>query len=90
MAIATDMTRELTLTRVVDAPRDLVWAAWTEPKHMAKWWGPKHFTNPVCELDVRPGGKILIHMRAPDGATHPMPGVFSEVNKPERLGPIQS
>jgi uncharacterized protein YndB with AHSA1/START domain len=85
MAIATDMTRELTLTRVIDAPRDLVWAAWTEPKHMAKWWGPKHFTNPVCELDVRPGGKILIHMRAPDGATHPMPGVFSEVIKPERL-----
>jgi uncharacterized protein YndB with AHSA1/START domain len=76
---------EVTLTRVYDAPRDMVWAAWTEPRHMAQWWGPHHFTNPVCEMDVRPGGKILIHMKAPDGTVHPMTGTFREVVKPERL-----
>jgi uncharacterized protein YndB with AHSA1/START domain len=85
MATASGMARDVTLTRVVNAPRDLVWAAWTEPEHMARWWGPMGFTNPVCELDVRPGGKILIHMRAPDGTVYPMTGVFSEVVRPERL-----
>ena len=54
------MTREVTLTRIIEAPRALVWAAWTEPRHMAKWWGPHHFTNPVCEMDVRAGGKLMI------------------------------
>jgi len=80
-----DMACDVTLTRVIEAPRELVWAAWTEPRHIAKWWGPKSFTNPVCELDVRVGGKILIHMRAPDGTVYPMTGVFREVGKPERL-----
>lgn len=50
------MTREprkLTLTRVFDAPPSFVFRAWTEPKHMAQWWGPHGFTNPVCEMDVR-------------------------------------
>ena len=79
------MTREVMLTRMIDAPRALVWAAWTEPKHMAQWWGPHHFTNPVCEMDVRPGGKLMIHMKAPDGTVYPMPGIFTEVVKPQRL-----
>ncbi len=79
------MTRDVTLTRVIDAPRALVWAAWTEPKQVAQWWGPRHFTNPVCEMDVRAGGKLLIHMKAPDGTVYPMPGIFTEVVKPERL-----
>ncbi len=48
--------RELTMTRIFDAPRELVFKAWTNPEHVAQWWGPKGFTNPVCELDVRPGG----------------------------------
>ena len=52
------MTREVTLTRMIDAPRALVWAAWTEPKRMAQWWGPHHFTNPVCEMDVRAGRQM--------------------------------
>jgi uncharacterized protein YndB with AHSA1/START domain len=52
---------------------------------MARWWGPKDFTNPVCEMDVRVGGKILIHMRAPNGAIHPMTGTFDEVAEPECL-----
>ena len=78
-------TREVTLTRVFDAPRELVFRMWTEPKHMAQWWGPHHFTNPVCEIDARAGGKIRIDMRAPDGAVYPMTGTFREVKVPERL-----
>ncbi len=75
----------LVLTRVFDAPRELVFKAWTDPKRVAQWWGPHGFTNPVCELDVRPGGAILIHMRGPDGTVYPMTGVYQEVVPPERL-----
>jgi uncharacterized protein YndB with AHSA1/START domain len=77
--------RELVITRLIDAPRELVFEAWTEPKHMAQWWGPKGFTNPVCEMDVRPGGAFRIVMRAPDGVEYPMRGVFREIVTPERL-----
>jgi uncharacterized protein YndB with AHSA1/START domain len=77
--------RTVVITRVFDAPRELVWKAWTDPRHMAQWWGPHGFTNPVCELEVRPGGALRIVMRAPDGAEYPMKGVFREVIKPERL-----
>ena len=77
--------KELTLTRILDAPRDLVWKAWTEPEHLAQWWGPHGFTNPVCEVDLRPGGALLIHMRGPDGNTYPMNGTFHEIVPPERL-----
>lgn len=77
--------RELVITRIFDAPRELVFKAWTDPKHVAQWWGPKDFTNPVCELDVRPGGALLIHMRGPDGVVYPMKGVFHEIAEPERL-----
>lgn len=77
--------RELTITRTFDAPRELVFRAWTDPNRMAQWWGPKYFTNPVCELDVRPGGAILIHMQGPDGTVYPMKGVFEEVVEKERL-----
>jgi uncharacterized protein YndB with AHSA1/START domain len=76
---------ELVLTRVLDAPRELVFTAWTDPKRVAEWWGPRGFTNPVCELDVRPGGAILIHMRGPDGTVYPMTGVYQEVVEPERI-----
>ena len=75
----------VTLTRVFDAPRALVWKAWTDPKMMARWFGPRGFTNPVCELDVRVGGSLRIVMRGPDGNDYPMKGVFREVLKPKRL-----
>lgn len=77
--------RAIVMTRVFDAPRALVFKAWTDPKHMARWWGPKRFTNPVCELDVRPGGAIRIDMTGPDGVVYPMKGVFHEIDEPERL-----
>jgi uncharacterized protein YndB with AHSA1/START domain len=77
--------RELVMTRLFDAPRALVFQAWTDPKHLARWWGPKGFTNPVCELDLRPGGALRIVMRAPDGTEYPMTGMFREIVVPERL-----
>ena len=77
--------REVTLTRLFEAPRDLVFRMWTDPHHMAQWWGPKGFSNPVCEMDVRVGGAIRIDMRAPDGTVYPMTGIFREVVAAERL-----
>lgn len=58
--------REVTITRVFDAPRATVFRAWTDADRLAQWWGPKGFTNPVCEIDARVGGAIRIHMRSPD------------------------
>jgi len=84
-ATASPERYELNLTRVFDAPRDLVFKAWTDPKHVAQWWGPGGFTNPVCEVDARPGGQMRIHMRAPDGTIYPMTAVFKEVVEPERI-----
>jgi len=75
----------ITITRVYDAPRTLVWRAWTDPNMMKRWFGPRGFTNPVCELDVRVGGSLRIVMRGPDGNDYPMKGVFREVVPNERL-----
>jgi uncharacterized protein YndB with AHSA1/START domain len=77
--------RRVVITRIFDVPRALVWQAWTDPKHMARWFGPKIFTIPVCELDVRVGGALRIVMRGPDGTDYPLKGIFREVVKPERL-----
>ena len=75
----------LVLKRALDAPRGVVFKAWTDAKQLAQWWGPHGFTNPVCELDLRPGGALRIDMRAPDGTVYPMTGVFQEIAEPERL-----
>ncbi len=76
----------LVLTRIFDAPREMgVSGVRTEPARQQRWWGPKNFTNPVCEIDVRPGGAIRIDMRAPDGITYPMSGVFQEIDRPRRM-----
>ncbi len=85
MTEASRNKKELTITRIFDAPRELVFKAWTDPKQVAQWWGPNGFTNPVCELEVRPGGAIRIDMRGPDGVVYPMRGVFHEIVEPERL-----
>jgi uncharacterized protein YndB with AHSA1/START domain len=77
--------REFLITREFDAPRELVFKAWTDPKHLAQWWGPRGFTNPVCEWDARPGREIHVIMRAPNGARYPMGGEFREVVAPEKL-----
>jgi uncharacterized protein YndB with AHSA1/START domain len=57
----------MVVTRVFDAPRELVWKAWTDPKYVMQWWGPKGFTCPACEMDFRVGGRSLLCMRMPDG-----------------------
>lgn len=75
----------MTLTRIIDAPCETVFRAWVDPKQLAQWWGPKGFANPVCEIDVRPGGKMLIHMQAPDGTVYPMTGRYLEIVEPRRL-----
>jgi uncharacterized protein YndB with AHSA1/START domain len=62
-----------------------VFRAWTDAKQLAEWWGPKGFTNPVCQADARIGGAIRIHMRAPDGTVRPVTGRFVEIDRPHRL-----
>ncbi len=57
----------MTITRVFDAPVDLVWKAWTDPKYVMQWWGPNGFTSPVCKMDFRVGGRSLCCMKSPDG-----------------------
>ncbi len=78
-------SRRLILERTFNAPRDLLFRMWTEPKHLAAWWGPKDFTNPVCEIDLRPGGAIRIDMKGPDGTVYPMTGTFKEIDPPKKL-----
>lgn len=84
---ATNATRkEVTITRTFEAPRDVVFRAWTDATQLARWWGPAGWTNPVCEVDPRPGGAIHIVMHGPDPfGDAPMTGVFREVVPPERL-----
>jgi len=77
--------RVVTLSRTFDAPRKIVFEAWTDPYYVARWWGPAGFTNPVCEWDARPGGAIRIEMRAPDGERFPMRGEIREIVSPEKL-----
>jgi uncharacterized protein YndB with AHSA1/START domain len=77
--------REIVYTRLFDAPRELVFAAWTEPKRLARWWGPHGMTNPECEVDLRPGGRYRIVMRAPNGVEYPLKGEYREIERPKRL-----
>ena len=77
--------KEFTIRREFAAPRELVFKAWTDPAMLAEWWGPRGFTNPICQWDVRPGGKIYDVMRAPNGVDYPMGGEFIEITPPESL-----
>lgn len=77
--------RELVLTRLIDAPREKLYRAWTDPELLKQWFAPKPWTTPVVELDVRPGGSILFVMRSPEGQEMPNHGVYLEVVPNERL-----
>jgi uncharacterized protein YndB with AHSA1/START domain len=77
--------RELVLTRLIDAPREKLFRAWTEPELMKQWFTPRPWTTPVIEVDLRPGGSNLIVMRGPDGTEFPNRGVYLEIVKNERL-----
>ena len=81
----TNLLHDLVITRIFDAPRELVWKAWTDPKLVMQWWGPKGFTSPSCEIDLRVGGRYLISMRMPDGPECWMGGEYTEIIAPERI-----
>lgn len=73
------------ITRDFDAPRELVWKAITDPKQVAVWYGGVGFTNPVCEMDLRPGGAWHHVMQAPNGTRYTIDSIFEEIVEPERL-----
>ena len=78
-------SREMVVTRVFDAPRDLVFQMWTDPKHIAQWWGPNGFTSTIYEMDVKPGGVWQFVMHGPDGVDYQNKVVYLEIVRPERI-----
>ena len=77
--------RSIVGTRVFDAPRELVWTVWTDPKHLAQWWGPTGFSTTTSAFDMRPGGVWRFVMHGPDGRDYQNRITFDEIVKPERL-----
>jgi uncharacterized protein YndB with AHSA1/START domain len=77
--------REIVIAREFNAPRELVWQAMTDPRHVVRWWGPRGFTTKIEHMDVRPGGTWEHTMRGPDGTEYPNKSLFQEVVKPERI-----
>jgi uncharacterized protein YndB with AHSA1/START domain len=82
---ANPVGKTVSITRIFDAPRELVFKLWTDPEYVAKWWGPKDFTNPVCKMDAKVGGNIRIVMQGPDGFQYPTRGLFTELIEPELI-----
>ncbi len=78
-------TERMVITRVFDAPRELVWKAWTDPKYVMQWWGPKGFTAPFCQMDFRVGGKFLCCMKSPDGHEFWNAGEYHEIVPCEKI-----
>jgi uncharacterized protein YndB with AHSA1/START domain len=85
MAADTAADREIVITRIVDAPRELVWQAWTEPQRIAQWWGPDGFRTTIHEMNVTVGGVWRYIMHGPDGTDYPNRIVYREIVKPQRL-----
>jgi uncharacterized protein YndB with AHSA1/START domain len=91
MAVRAEAAKEIVVTRTIDAPRARVFEAWADPKQLARWWGPRGWTNPVCEVDLRPGGAMKIVMRGRTSPSesregdYPMTAVIQEVLAPERI-----
>jgi len=81
----TDSDREIVSTRALAWPRERVFRAWTESEHLARWWGPRGFTNTFQEFDPKPGGRWQFVMHGPNGADYPNQSVFVEIVKPERI-----
>ncbi|HYC72899.1 MAG TPA: SRPBCC family protein [Opitutaceae bacterium] len=77
--------REIVISRVLHAPRELVWQAWTDPKHVANWWGPRGFTTTIKQMDFRVGGVWQHVMRGPDGRSYPNKSIFREIVPLERI-----
>jgi uncharacterized protein YndB with AHSA1/START domain len=81
-----DDDREVVFTRTFEAPRALVFRAWTDPDYLVRWWGPAGFSTVGCTMDARPGGGFSLVMIAPNGLELPAAGTFREVAPPDRLG----
>jgi uncharacterized protein YndB with AHSA1/START domain len=77
--------RELIMTRLLDAPRELVWEVWTNPEHIKHWWGPNGFTNSIDKMEVKPGGAWEFIMHGPDGTDYKNRSIFREIVKPEKI-----
>jgi uncharacterized protein YndB with AHSA1/START domain len=86
----TPSDREIVMTRDFDAPRELVFQAWTNPEHVPHWFGPRGTTVPLCEIDLRPGGAWRYVLHSPDGSEMGMGGVYQEISPPERLVTTES
>ncbi|MBA3354053.1 MAG: SRPBCC domain-containing protein [Blastocatellia bacterium] len=82
---ATSSDRELVIDRVFDAPRAIVFEAWTRAEHLVRWFGPSEFTLPSCEIDFRIGGSYRFCMRSPEGEDHWVWGEYREIVEPERI-----
>lgn len=77
--------REICITRLVNAPRDLVWEVWTNPEHIRHWWGPNGFYSTIFEMDVRPGGNWEFILHGPDGRDYKNKSIYTTVQRPEKL-----
>lgn len=77
--------REFVMERIFDAPRELLFKAFTEPEHVARWWAPVSYTIPVCKIDLRPGGVWHYCMRSPEGEEHWVKSIYREIIQPERI-----
>lgn len=75
----------LVITRVLDAPRALVFKVWSQPEHLVRWWGPKGFSLPSCRMEFHPGGAFQCLMRSPEDTEHRMHGVYREIVEPEKI-----
>ncbi len=81
----TKTKKDLVITRTLDAPRKLVWEAWTDPEKLSEWWGPKDFNCPHAEIDLRKGGTFLNCMRSPDGKEFWATGTYKKIDAPQKL-----
>lgn len=82
---ANGLVREMTISRLLNAPIDLAWEIWTDARHVQSWWGPHGFTSPMCRWDAKAGNDIFLEMKGPGGIIIPVKGEFVEVVKPTRL-----
>jgi uncharacterized protein YndB with AHSA1/START domain len=83
--VTTPSEREIVITRAFDAPRTVVFAAWTKAEHVAQWWDPSRVPLAVCEIDLRPNGAFRFVNSGPEGMKHPFAGIYREIEPPARL-----
>lgn len=85
LAVTLPSDREIQMTRLFDAPRELIFKAYTSCEHLARWWGPRKYELSSCEMDFRPGGKYRFVHSGPDGEEHGFRGEYREIVEPERI-----